>query len=79
MLQGDAPNRVLLLGEKLSYTDLPRRSMELVFSLPTRPEVSLSILCAQPRFAGPDDGVCSVGDLQLGEDVGNMVAYGSGA
>ena len=79
MLQGDAPNRVLLLCEKLTYTDLPRRSMELVFSLLTRPKVSLSVLCAQPRFAGPYDGVCPVGNLQLGEDVGDMVAYGPGA
>jgi hypothetical protein len=34
---------------------------------------------AQTGFAGPEDGLRSVDYLQLGEDVGNVVAHGLGA
>jgi hypothetical protein len=34
---------------------------------------------AQTGFAGPEDGLCPVGDLQFGEDVGDVVAHGLGA
>ena len=30
----------------------------------------------QPCLVGPDDGLGSIGDLQLGEDVGHVVADG---
>ena len=33
---------------------------------------------AQAGFAGLEDGLSSVGDLQLGEDVGDVVAHGLG-
>src|SRR5215218_4218929 len=34
---------------------------------------------AKPGLAGADDGLGAVGDLQLGEDVRDVVAYGLGA
>ncbi len=30
----------------------------------------------QPRLAGADDGLGPIGDLQLGEDVGDVVSHG---
>jgi hypothetical protein len=33
----------------------------------------------QARFPSTDDGLGTVSDLQLGEDVGDVVAYGLGA
>jgi len=34
---------------------------------------------AQSGFPGPEDGLRPVGYLELGEDVGDVVAYGLGA
>ena len=43
-------------------------------------ERSRSVLkSSKSCFAGPDDGLGPVGDLQLGEDVRDVVAYGLGA
>src|SRR5215208_4364399 len=42
------------------------------------PYTAVRILSAHPGFAGLDDGVCPVCDLQLGEDVGDVVADGLG-
>lgn len=41
----------------------------------TRGSVSGVILLAEPGFAGADDGLCPVGDLELGEDVRDVVGY----
>src|SRR5919112_407194 len=69
-----------MLDEKRSLQTPPDRKYR-ARSLATRPvqRVALSILPAQPRLARPDDSVCPVGNLQLGEDVGDVVAYGLGA
>src|SRR5215203_1492621 len=55
------------------------RSLWLPGRGPVLMNIALSILSSQSRFAGPDDGVGAVGYLQLGEDVGDVVAYGLGA
>jgi hypothetical protein len=34
---------------------------------------------SQPRFAGADDGLRAIGDLELGEDVRDVVAHRLGA
>src|SRR5215203_4958317 len=34
---------------------------------------------AKTGFSGPEDGLCPVGYLELGEDVGDVVAHGLGA
>jgi hypothetical protein len=39
----------------------------------------LSAVLPQSGFAGADDGLGAVGDLQLGEDVGDVVSDGLGA
>jgi hypothetical protein len=33
------------------------------------------VLAAETGFAGADDGLRAVGDLELGEDIGDIVAY----
>ena len=41
--------------------------------------MTCSFALPQARFSGTDDGLGSVGNLQLGEDVGDVVAYRLGA
>src|SRR5918998_4687914 len=64
---------------KTSYQPLMRNAVDRFWKMPTCWIAALSILSPQPRLAGPDDGVSPVGDLQFGEDVGDVVAYGLGA
>jgi hypothetical protein len=40
---------------------------------------ALASLATQAGLAGPDDGLGAVGDLELEEDVGDVVADGLGA
>jgi len=39
----------------------------------------MSVCSTPPYFPGTDDGLGPVGNLQLGEDVGDVVANGLGA
>src|SRR5829696_6389420 len=58
------------------YTPREGKNRKSFISQPAVTDVSLDILLAQPPFAGPDDRMSPVSNLQLGEDVGDMVAYG---
>jgi hypothetical protein len=37
------------------------------------------VVLAKTGFSGPEDGLCPVGYLELGEDVRDVVAHGLGA
>src|SRR5947199_3048900 len=39
------------------------------------PKSALALAVSQASFSSPDDGLCSIGHLQLAEDVGDVVAH----